>query len=163
MSRFQRPALRLLLLLASALLYVGCDSVNCPLNSNVAAVYKFYDSSGKSFVLADELTVTACGTDSVLMNRLTRANSMSLPLSYYSACDTLLFTLTDADGFSATDTVWIEKQSTPHAEDPSCPIHVWHRINRVRHTSLLIDSIGIVNPTVNFDGSDTFSIYFITE
>ena len=153
----------ILQLLSAVMLLAACDSINCPLNSSVAAIYSFYDSNGKAFTIGDTLTVTAIGTDEVLVNRLVDQTGMTLPVSYYAPCDTLILTLSDTLGLSATDTIWIEKVSTPHTDDPSCPIHIWHKVTSVRSTDNIIDTIIVVNPDINYDGNENFHLYFITE
>ena len=141
----------------------ACDSINCPLNSKVAAIYSFYDSNGKAFTIGDTLTVTAVGTNQVLVNKLVNQSKISLPVSYYAPCDTLVLRISDTDGLSATDTIWMEKVSTPHADDPSCPIHIWHKVTDIRYTDNIIDTIAIVNPDINYNGWENFHIHFITE
>ena len=103
------------------------------------------------------------GTNQVLVNRLVGKSTMSLPVSYYADADTLIFTLSDADGLLARDTLWVSKVSTPHSDDPSCPTHVWHEVTDVRHTRYLIDSVAIVNRSINYDGLENFRIFFHTE
>ena len=157
------PLRSALALLLAAVLLAACDSINCPLNSTVSAVYTFRDSNGKAFAIGDTLTVTAVGPDTVLVNRLVNQSGMSLPVSYYAPCDTLAIRYADADGLTAFDTLWIEKVSTPHSDDPSCPIHIWHKITNVRYTTHLIDSVVVVNPDINYDGNENIRIHFITE
>ena len=159
-NSYRRYILQLLL---AVLVLASCDSINCPLNSTVAAKYSFFDSNGKEFAIGDTLTVTAVGTDEMLVNRLVGQKGMTLPVSYYAPCDTLIFMLSDTLGLSATDTIWIEKESTPHTDDPSCPIHIWHHVTSVRSTDNLIDTIIVVNPDINYDGGENFEIHFVTE
>ena len=69
----------------------------------------------------------------------------------------------DDDDMEATDTILMDKVSTPHSDDPGCPYHVWHKVTAVRHTHYLIDTIIIVHPDINYDGLENFQIHFITE
>lgn len=154
---------RSLLYIALLLLLAACDNISCPLNNTVECKYKFCTISGESFTLGDTLTVTIAGRDSVILNRLVNKNSMSLPVSYYAPADTLVLTFTDTQGDQAQDTIWMEKTSTPHFDDPSCPIHVWHTITDVRYTRNLIDSLVILNTAINYDGLENIQIRFIAD
>lgn len=158
-----KHTLSVLLLVGLTVLLPSCDSFNCPLNSTVATVYNFYGSNGQAITIGDTLTVTAMGTDQVLVNRLVNESTMSLPMSYYAEADTLIFTLADSEGRSSRDTLWVTKQSTPHSDDPSCPMRVWHQLTAVQHTYHLIDSVAIVNRAVNYDGLENIRIFFRTE
>ncbi len=88
---------------------------------------------------------------------------MSLPVSFYAPADTIILTFTDTLSRQATDTIWMEKTSTPHFDDPSCPIHMWHTISAVSSTHSLIDSIVILNTAINYDGLENIQIRFITD
>lgn len=156
---------------ATAALAAACDSVSCPLNNTVESVYGFYASAraddgtfapGEAIAIGDTLTITALGPDTVIANRIINANTVALPMSFYGQTDSLLFHFTDADDRLADDTVWIDKQSHHHWDDPSCAVHIWHNINAVRSTHNLIDTILIANPAVNYDGLENFQIYFRT-
>lgn len=141
----------------------ACDSINCPLNSSVEAYYTFCDLHGNRISISDTLTVSAVGTDQVLVNKLSGKSEMTVPVSYYAETDTLVLHLCDDDDMEATDTIWMDKVSTPHSDDPGCPYHVWHKVTAVRHTHYLIDTIIIVHPDINYDGLENLQIHFITE
>ncbi|MCR5819783.1 MAG: hypothetical protein K6F94_02370 [Bacteroidaceae bacterium] len=145
------------------LFVTACDNISCPLNNTVECKYTFCDEDGTAISIADTLTVTAIGTDSVIINRLVNGSSMSLPVSFYAPADTIILTFTDTLSRQATDTIWMEKTSTPHFDDPSCPIHMWHTISAVSSTHSLIDSIVILNTAINYDGLENIQIRFITD
>ena len=175
LSRLPLIARCLAALAAKAFLVVGavsCESVTCPLNNTVESVYGFYaterDADG-SFIgggaisIGDTLTITAAGTDTTLINRIYNTSTVSLPVSYYGDVDTLLFSFTDTAGTVTLDTVWVKKLNAYHFDDPSCPIHMFHEVQSVGSTHLLIDTIIVVDKHINYDGFENFQIYFFTE
>ncbi len=138
----------------------GCDSIDCSLYNSVSYTTVFY-ANGKAVTINDTLTITACGTDSVLLNKKAGAGSVKLPMSFWNAEDTLVFTVCNKD-YIMHDTVWIAKQNTPHYESPDCPTNMFHEIIGVRCTHTFIDSISILQPSVNYAETQNLSIHLIS-
>ncbi len=144
-------------------LVAACDSTDCPINNIVYSTYGFYvatDEGESKVQVSDTLTVTACGTDSVLINRLVRGSEVELPVSHAAATDTLIFHFTDTAGRTRRDTIWMDKENIPHYESPTCPASMFHHATAVRWTRLLVDSVSIVNPNINYNVAENFKIYF---
>lgn len=155
----------------------SCETVNCPLNNIVESHWTFYATErdadgtfigGSAVTVGDTLTVTALSTylaegDTVIVNRAVRQSGLQMPVSYYADVDTLLFTFTDNNGLSATDTVWVAKRNQLHFDDPSCPVNMFHEVQSVRSTHQLIDTIVVVNADISYDGLENFQIYFYTD
>ena len=73
-----RPRLlSLLALIAGIVLLCGCDLLDCTGTSSVKLRIQFYDSTGNKCYLMDSLTITAEGTDSILLNRKMMATAMT--------------------------------------------------------------------------------------
>ena len=148
---------------ALAIIAAGCETTDCPLNNVVYSTYGFYaitDEGESQVSILDTLTITAAGTDSVLLNRMVNANGVELPVSYSAAVDTLIFHFTDTLSRTRRDTIWIEKENIPHYESPTCPASMFHHVTGVRCTHRLIDSVQTVNPNINYNVSENFKIYF---
>ena len=152
-------------------LLLACDNVSCPLNNTVECVYGFYASTrtaggpfvaGNAVSVADTLTVTALGADSVLINRLYNKSGMKLPVSFYAEMDSIMLTFKDTLGQVARDTIYVSKTNQAHLDDPSCPLHMWHTVTAVSSSHNLIDSILINHPEINYDGLENLQIYFRT-
>lgn len=152
-------------------LVTSCEQVSCPLNNTVESKYGFYASArtadgvfaeGPAVTVADSLSVCILGTDSVLINRQYNISGVALPVSFYGQTDALQFSFKDQQGAVGRDTLWIHKQSHPHFDDPSCPVHVWHVVTAVESTHHLIDTILINHAEINYDGLENFQIYFFT-
>lgn len=167
MTRLRRKAAPLtatpLALMCCALMAAACETSDCPINNVVYAKYGFYVMSAGQEVavkVMDTLTVTAGGTDSVLVNRLTSDSGLDLPLSYSGATDTIALSFTDTLGVVRADTIWIDKENTLHYESPNCPASVFHHITAARCTRRLIDTVTVVNPSIDYNVSENFKIYF---
>lgn len=160
-----RNARRLAAAAVAALALTACSSVDCPLNNRVYASFRL---AGTVAALADTLTVATprtadnAGEDTVLLNRLTGADSLSLPMSYQRDEDTFYFTLVEVGTRRTTvDTVWVAKQNEMHFESVDCAPAVFHTITGVRFTQHAIDDIQINNNKVTYnDAKAHFLIYF---
>lgn len=155
------------LLFIILLTMVGCESIDCTLNNIVACKVGFYDSeSGSAIAFSDTLTVTATGTDSVLLNRAVGVKSVSLPMSYDKEADTLSYRLYNSQtGLDLQLVMRVEKTNTPHFESPDCPTTMFHQLQSVTydtHHHTFVDSIVIANPLVNYDATEHIKIYFRT-
>ena len=120
----------------------GCDTIDCTLNNTVVMTCNFYQD-GKEAQLNDTITVTAPHAQDVLVNRKQNASSLALPLSYFNSTDTLVLKVS-GDGYTVTDTLWVEKTSYNHFESPDCPVNMFHDITAVRSTHLFITFFSIL-------------------
>lgn len=142
----------------------SCSSIDCPLYNSVHAKFII---DGDENVKQDTLTVSTTraiseGNDTVLVNRLTGADSLSVPMSFNHERDAYYFTLVRKEtAETATDTVWVDKTNTPHFESVDCGPSMFHNITGVSHTRHNIDSITINNNKVTYnDAKAHFRIYF---
>ena len=139
------------LVLATLLLTVvvtSCTSVDCPLNNTVYTTYSMQKDT-----LTDTLSVAihrVDGTDSIVLNQLSRATSFILPISYTSPADTLFFNFNGAKG-ELTDTLVVSKTNTPHFESTDCPMSYFHTITNISYTRNGIDSVAVNHKDVTYD------------
>lgn len=147
-----------LFLLAGCLTLGACDQADCPLDNNVTYTCNFY-SGGEKIQLNDILTVTALGTDSVLVNQMQDAAGITLPMSYWNAADTLILTI-QGDAYEMKDTVWVKKTNIPHFESPDCPTKMFHLITETGCTHTFIDSLSLIEPNVNYADVENIQIHF---
>ena len=135
----------------------ACDSIDCTLYNTVSLACSFY-SEGQAVKLTDTLTVSALGTDSILVNSLIGASKLELPLSYSQDADTLVLRIYGEE-YDLSDTLWVEKTNTPHFESPDCPTTMFPQIKSVRHTSTFIDSVTITRNLVDYDQTENIRIH----
>ena len=152
------------IIISSLLLLAACDSYDCTLY-NTVALYGAFDKEGEAVAISDTLTITACGTDAVLLNRSVKTSKLVLPLSYWQAEDTLVFSIngtsSDGEGYLLQDTVWITKTNQVHYESPDCPTTLFHTIQGVRNTNQFIDSITVVRSSVNYETTINLQIHLL--
>ena len=92
----------------------------------------------------------------VLLNRMTGANELELPLSFTAECDTFFFQ------YSArlSDTVWVKHQNHPYFSSMDCGTVMHYDIVGVKSTTHLIDSIQVVSSDVTNISKENVKIYF---
>ena len=153
---------RLVLLSLFAVLYLplflsSCDGIDCTINNVVALHIGFYSSDGTELAYADTLTITAAGTDSVLLNRGVRRKAVDLPMSFEAKADTLSFSFV---GYVIT--LRVAKTNKPHFESPDCPVVVHHELEGLDFDDPLgqVDSIVIVRKSVNNEPLENIRFYF---
>ncbi len=166
-KRFKTVLTGIGLALTNILFITGCNEVACPLNNTIYATYAFYatdeNNELQTVQVLDTLTITAAGTDSILINRETGASQLHLPLSHKGETDTLIFTFSNAAGSINRDTVWISKNSSEYFESPDCPTVMFHQITGVRSTHKIIDSIYTENPNIDYNATENFKIVLYTD
>lgn len=95
--------------------------------------------------------------DTILINKLSNARNLEIPMSYFHESDTLLFRYSN---IVQPDTIFVGHESFAHVDLPECGSFRYHRLTNVRATDNAIDHIEIVNTTVNYDKQENIKIYF---
>lgn len=132
-----------------ATLISSCDLLNCTQADVRCLQIALYDIDGNPMTLPDTLTVKACGTDSILVNKSLETKEILLPLSYHAPVDTFIL-LNYGEGYSLKDTLFVAKTNDIYFESPDCPTVMMHTIKSVRCTNEYLDSVSLVNTKVNF-------------
>ena len=141
-----------LLTCLSLLVMFSCSSIDCPVQNVVSVQYEIRDKAGEALSITDSLSVISERKDGqyVSLNRLIGKSAFSLPISYSHPEDVLFFCFKDSVK-TLVDTVWIKKDDIPHFESVDCSAAFFHELTNVRHTHNAIDSLVIVNTSVNYD------------
>ena len=149
---------------STLLLLMACSSIECPIQTEMAVRYAFYDADDQPYTLPDTLfvwTQRSDGTDTLLFNRGVNQTGLRLPISYQHPEDMMVFGIVDTLKVVTLDTVWIQKEDIPHFESVDCAAHFFHTLTGVRSTHYSIDTIKIINTSVNYDTSgEHLHIYF---
>lgn len=95
--------------------------------------------------------------DTVLINNIYGAASISLPMSYYRDRDTLIVSYRNV---VVKDTIWVTHRSFPYVELPECGTYRFHTLSRIESTNAAIDHIEISNPNVDYEGNENVKVYF---
>lgn len=101
-------------------------------------------------MLPDTLTITTCGTDSVLVNRDLNTTEILLPLSYHAPADTFILRYY-GKYYSLQDTLFVEKTNDLYFESPDCPTVMMHTIQGAFCTDEFLSSVEVANKKVNFE------------
>ena len=140
-------------------LYSSCNNGNdCVIDNVSYARFNFYDKTNTSIKLNATITVTAAGTDSVLVNQESDATGLELPVSYTGLIDTFIVKYTDL----MRDTIFMTHTNIPYFISMDCGMAMYHLVEDVKCTHYAIDSIKLVNPQINFDTNENFKIYYST-
>lgn len=149
----------LFIILMPGVLFLGCNNGNDCVVENVSyARFNFYDKSNASVKLSATITVTAAGTDSILVNKETSASGLELPVSYTAREDTFVIQYTDL----MRDTIFMSHTNIPYFISMDCGMAMYHLVEKINCTHYAIDSIKLVNPQINFDPNENFKIYYST-
>lgn len=151
--------------LLTAVLLSSCNETACPLNNTVMGHFGFYKNQegGLSKIkVMETLTVTAAGTDSVLINQEYGTDEIKIPLSYTSGTDTIVFSFEKDNSMVTKDTIFITKRSYPYYESPDCPTVIFHNIEHLQSSHRYIDTVLLVNPNLDYNATENFKIVFHT-
>ena len=128
----------------------ACDLLNCTQADVSLLKIEMYDASGNKVMLPDTLTITTCGTDSVLVNRDLNTTEILLPLSYHALADTFILRYY-GKYYSLQDTLFVEKTNDLYFESPDCPTVMMHTIQEAFCTDEFLSSVEVANKKVNFE------------
>ena len=152
-----------ILIVALCTLLAGCEGIDCTLNNVVCLRIGFYASDSKEKVsVLDTLTITAEGTDSVLLNRGVKTSDVKLPMSYWQDEDILRMTFTETFTLKKRSIVLrVGKTNTQHYEGPECPTVMFHNLKSVDYEDEngFVDSIVVTNKHVNYAPKENIQIY----
>lgn len=148
---------QLIILAIGCILMEACAENNCSPGGQSVVRMTFINSLTKEPVtLFDSLTVTALGTDSILINRDSHIDHLSLPLSY-----------TDNETHFVLhynrilrDTINLTHENIPHFISTDCGVGMFHKLTNLSYTQILIDSIRLVNSDVNDYEKENYRIYY---
>ena len=147
------------LLLASLFALVKCSEVDCPLNNVVTVQYGLYYADGTAVTLQDTLTVTAVGTDSILLNQGQNISSFLLPVHYTADKDSIILRFADIEGDEMFDTLCVYHTNEPHFESMDCPLCYFHTITNVTCTTHALEGVELVSDQVNYDTQENIRLY----
>lgn len=103
-------------------------------------------------------TIGISRKDTVLVNKAAGKSYLNLPMSYFTQCDTIMFSYA---GISGTDTLYISHDNYPYVGLPECGSYMFHTITNVRNANNSgIDHVEIANPKVDYEGKENIKIYF---
>ncbi len=140
----------------------ACDNgYDCELNNtsyNNIGFYTIEDGKEQPYAYSAPLSVSLMinGEDRVMINHITDAGEVQLPMSYTQDCDTVVFHYED----NLCDSLYIDHTNNPYYQSMECGTLMFHQIEGVKHTNMWIEKATIENKNVNFEGNENIKIYF---
>ena len=104
----------------------------------------------------DSLTVTAYGTDSIIINKQKKVHDISLPLRYTADSTKLIFEYSK----NRRDTIVIRHSNTPYFLSMDCGYQMKQAITSIRHTRVSLDSLYIANKEAGIYGKENIKLFY---
>jgi len=140
----------------------ACSENNCSIAGREMINCTFYTRSIVTNAIVrdtlDSLTVTALGTDSVIINRDLNVHKISLPLRFTNETTSFVFHYTR----TSRDTITFEHTNTPYFLSLECGYETQQVLTgnfRYAPYSRAIDSIAIINLQANTNGKENVEFY----
>lgn len=115
----------------------------------------------------DSLTITALGTDSIILNNEKKVHKLMLPLRYTSDSTVFLFRYDPGRNPNYVDTIYIVQQNTPYFQSMECGYMMKQNIMsaKVGKTDFVnqpdkMDSIHIKNKEANANEIQNLEIFY---
>lgn len=108
----------------------------------------------------DSLTVTAFGTDSIIINNQKDVHKLTLPLRYASDSTIFIFHYAYIEDPTFCDTIYIKQNNTPYFESMDCGYSIQQDILGLGHSEIELDSIHILNKQANTDGTENLELFY---
>lgn len=104
----------------------------------------------------NELSITALGTDSVIINRQQNVKDLSLPLQYSQEQTDLVFHYNE----EITDTVRFTHTNTPYFLSLDCAYQIRQTVTAVHYTRHKLDSISIKDNAAGIYGKENIQLFY---
>ena len=140
---------------------ISCsEEADCPRATRAMMQCYFYTLDPETEVVSndtlDSLTVTAFGTDSIIINNQKKVHDLSLPLRYTADSTVLVFRYSK----TLTDTLVVYQTNTPYFLSMDCGYQMKQSIKDVNYSRHSLDSIRIVNKEAGIYGTENLKLFF---
>ena len=135
------------------------EEADCSMAERAMTNCKLYTIDEDGFVAndtLDSLTVTAFGTDSVIINNQKEVRDLTLPLRYTTDSTILVFRYSRY----TTDTIVIYHTNTPYFLSMDCGYQMQQRLTNITHTTHRLDSIHITNNEAGIYGQENIQLFY---
>ena len=140
---------------------ISCsEEADCSMATRAMMQCYFYTLDPETEVVSndtlDSLTVTAFGTDSIIINNQKKVHDLSLPLRYTADSTVLVFRYSK----TLTDTVVVYQTNTPYFLSMDCGYQMKQSIKDVNYSRHSLDSIRIVNKEAGIYGTENLKLFY---
>ena len=140
---------------------ISCsEEADCSMATRAMMQCYFYTLDPETEVVSndtlDSLTVTAFGTDSIIINNQKKVHDLSLPLRYTADSTVLVFRFSK----TLTDTLVVYQTNTPYFLSMDCGYQMKQSIKDVNYSRHSLDSIRIVNKEAGIYGTENLKLFY---
>ena len=140
---------------------ISCsEEADCSMATRAMMQCYFYTLDPETEVVSndtlDSLTVTAFGTDSIIINNQKKVHDLSLPLRYTADSTVLVFRYSK----TLTDTLVVYQTNTPCFLSMDCGYQMKQSIKDVNYSRHSLDSIRIVNKEAGIYGTENLKLFY---
>ena len=140
---------------------ISCsEEADCSMATRAMMQCYFYTLDPETEVVSndtlDSLTVTAFGTDSIIINNQKKVHDLSLPLRYTADSTVLVFRYSK----TLTDTLVVYQTNTPYFLSMDCGYQMKQSIKDVNYIRHSLDSIRIVNKEAGIYGTENLKLFY---
>ena len=140
---------------------ISCsEEADCSMATRAMMQCYFYTLDPETEVVSndtlDSLTVTAFGTDSIIINNQKKVHDLSLPLRYTADSTVLVFRYSK----TLTDTLVVYQPNTPYFLSMDCGYQMKQSIKDVNYSRHSLDSIRIVNKEAGIYGTENLKLFY---
>ena len=140
---------------------ISCsEEADCSMATRAMMQCYFYTLDPETEVVSndtlDSLTVTAFGTDSIIINNQKKVHDLSLPLRYTADSTVLVFRYSK----TLTDTLVVYQTNTPYFLSMDCGYQMKQSIKDVNYSRHSLDSIRIVNQEAGIYGTENLKLFY---
>ena len=154
------------LALLAAATFAACSSSGCLDNGSSIPLAGFYDSATGKGVSLSSITVHGVDApaDSALIRPGTAASQLYLPMHAGHPSTTWVLEYADEPIASPeyNDTITLAYESIPYFASEDCGAMYCYRVNSVKHTTHLVDSVVMVDSLITNVDIERIKIYFRT-
>ena len=162
MKRTAYTLLSALVLMGTVILHSCSGDSDCSLSTQSQAHFSFLSSASHSPIkwtvpITVSRTVSFNGeekTDTII-NKEKNLSALRLPLSY---TEKTVFTIHYNEKIQ--DVIQVTHKNIPYVTDLECGTMMFHHIDDLAYTTNALDSIVLVNPDVNNEEKQNFTIYY---
>jgi len=140
---------------------ISCsEEADCSMATRAMMQCYFYTLDPETEVVSndtlDSLTVTAFGTDSIIINNQKKVHDLSLPLRYTADSTVLVFRYSK----TLTDTLVVYQTNMPYFLSMDCGYQMKQSIKDVNYSRHSLDSIRIVNKEAGIYGTENLKLFY---
>ena len=140
---------------------ISCsEEADCSMATRAMMQCYYYTLATETEVVSndtlDSLTVTAFGTDSIIINNQKKVHALSLPLRYTADSTVLVFRYSK----TLTDTLVVYQTNTPYFLSMDCGYQMKQSIKDVNYSRHSLDSIRIVNKEAGIYGTENLKLFY---